>query len=610
MKKFTLLSIMAILCLSSYGNVGDTFTVKTANDVDMAFTVTAEGNVNTVMTGQRYSAGKCIDWNYTGDVIVPVSVQYNGKKYNVTTIGANSFNGCYMKSLQLPSTLQKIEVGAIYATRYLTSLTIPASVISIEEGAIAQNPLTSLVVEKENKYYVSEGNVVFNKDKTLLLQYACDLPAATYAIPNTVKKIGYNAMDNCDNLVEVIIPNSVEEIGGDAFHQCSKLSKVNIPASVLKIGEGAFTGYNYALKSIDVDKNNPNYTSVNGVLYTKDMKTIVCYPVAKDWGNYEISDGTNSIYGGAFNAANNLYGIKIPTSVSYIGRCAFFSCRNLQSVDIPKTVTYIGSQAFDYCYNLTKVYFHSVTPPETGGNAIFGGNKDLKIYVPYNSIKKYKENRALTAIHLDPAIDWHDNHWYFTFCCVVGVNFTKSTGLTAYKIIANPYYKGNQSKQHIGISTRAANSDSPIVMVQVDKAGPGDCVLLHAEPGYTYELASDETAPNIQDNLLVGATEDSSVWGTEGDNANFAFDGDSFVGVVGTENVVGGTGYLKLPKSIIPTEMSRISVESIPTVTTGISSPWTINDHKQSLHFGLDGVKNNSNRKGVHIVDGKKIIFM
>lgn len=610
MKKFTLLSIMTILWVSCYGSVGESFTVKTANDVDMTFTVTAEGTEYTVMTGYRYSSGKCIDWNYMGDVIVPSSVQHNGKRYLVTAIGANSFNSCYMKSLQLPSTLRKIEIGGIYATRYLTSLTIPASVTEISEGGISMNPLTSLVVEKGNKNYVSEGNVVFNKDKTLLLQYACDLPATTYTIPNTVKKVGYDAMNNCDHLVEIVIPNSVEEIGSLAFHQCNNLSKVYIPASVLKIGEGAFTGYNYALKSIEVDKKNPNYTSVNGVLYTKDMKTIVCYPVAIDWGNYEISDGTNSIYGSSFSSAKNLYGITIPNSVSSIGRCAFFSCNNLQSVDIPKSVTYIGSQAFDYCKNLTKVYFHSKTPPETGGSAIFGGNKDLRIYVPYTSIKKYKENSALTTIHLDPAIDWHDNHWYFTFCCVVGVNFTKSTGLTAYKIIANPYYKGNNSKQHMGVSTRGANNDSPIMMVQVDKAGPGDCVLLHAEPGYTYELASDETAPNIQDNLLVGATEDSSVWGTEGENVNFVFDGDGFAGVTGSENIANGTGYLKLPKSVAPTGTSNISIESIPTVTTCISSPWTVEGRKQSQHFRLDGVQTNSNRKGVHIVDGKKIIFM
>lgn len=606
MRKIFTLLIGVLAPVYAFCAIGETFTVKVANDLDMSFTVTSEGTVNTVKT----SNGNCIDWNYEGDVIVPEEVTYNKVSYTVTEIGQFSFSSCYMKSLTLPSTIVAIRRYGIYASRYLHSLTIPASVKEIEEFGCSMNPLTSLVVEKGNQNYVSIDNVLFTKDETTLVQYACDLPATSYNIPNTVSIIAADAFNNSNNLVEVVIPESVKEIREQAFYQCYNLGKIKIPASVTAIGEGAFTGHNMALKSFDVDEGNAMCKVVDGVLYSKSSnQTLIAYPVANTAKHYDIESGTVNIYGSAFMHAANLHSVNIPGTVASIGKNAFYGCDNLEKVDIPANVKEIGNQAFDYCYNLTKVYFHSAVPPTTNtrGN-IFGGNENIVLYVPYTGIGNYRKNEVLTKVHIDPAIDWHDEHWFFVFSCVEGVDFTKSSGLTAYKVVRNPNYLFPiPSSASFKITTRAGESNSPVMLVQVDKAGAGDCVLLQAEPGQTYELHSDDTAPNIADNLLKGAAdEETSVWATDDTKTNFVFNGTDFVSVTGAETVALGTGFLQIPTEDVPEDMTSLSVESLPGVNTGIGKVEA--DKASSVHYDLRGQRTSPTQKGVHVVDGRKVV--
>lgn len=604
MKKILASLLGTIFPLSAFCTVGETFTVKTANDVDMTFAITSEGTVKTVKTGDY----GCIDFGYKGDVVVPSTVSHNSVQYTVTEIGRYSFANRDMKSISLPSTITRMGKYGIYACRYLISLTIPKSVEVIEEGAIPQNPLTTLTVENGNKSYVSVDNVLFNKDKTILLQYACRLPASSYTIPNTVTRVANMAFDNCDNLVEVTIPESVTEIGQNAFLQCSILERVRIPASVTKIEEGAFVGPNH-VKSIEVDDNNPSYTTVNGVLYTKDLSIIVCYPVANVWESYDIKDGTTAISECAFFSAKNLYRIIIPNTVTTIGHNAFRSCNKLQSIDVPTSVTFIGNQAFVGCINMTKAYFHSTVPPKMPSpffSPIFGDNENLVVYVPYTSIRAYaKSPLLLSKVHIAPAIDWHDNHYFSVFCCVQGVDFSKSEGVTAYKVVKNPGYVA-RAAGNIKISTRAGENNSPVMLVKVDKAGPGDCVLLQAEPGKTYGLCSDDSAPNITDNLLSGsATEDKSIWSTDGDKTNFMFNGTEFVAVTGSESVSLGTGFLQIPTKDVPEGTTSLVIENIPGYT-GITNIKA--NPSTGIYYNLQGIYTTPTHKGVYIRGGKKVV--
>jgi len=183
-------------------------------------------------------------------------------------------------------------------------------------------------------------------------------------LPESLKVIGDEAFYCCDELQEIHIPASVEEICPWAFMDCCSLTNVEIPAGVKKIGERAFLGCE-KLTGIHVDPNNANYTSVDGVLFDKQMHTLVSFPDNRT-GAYIIPDGVRVIGESAF-FDTYLTGIKIPDSVVRIDRTAFDTyryCRlKLSSVEIPDSVTDIGWGAFN---GLKHIIYHG--PAESKDN--------------------------------------------------------------------------------------------------------------------------------------------------------------------------------------------------------------------------------------------------
>ena len=218
---------------------------------------------------------------YSGDITIPEKVTYNSIEYSVTSIGYEAFSYC----------------------RSLTSITIPNSVTSIGERAFMDcESLTSIT------------------------------------IPNSVTSIGNSAFLGCSSLTSITIPNSVTSIGYSAFSGCSSLTSITIPNSVTYIGSGAFSGCS-SLTSIEVNANNQNYASIDGVLYNKEITTLICCPSGKT-------------------------SITIPNSVTSIGDYAFRYCSSLTSITIPNSITSIGNYAFLGCSSLTSITCLGSTPPE------------------------------------------------------------------------------------------------------------------------------------------------------------------------------------------------------------------------------------------------------
>ena len=173
-------------------------------------------------------------------------------------------------------------------------------------------------------------------------------------IPNSIEVIDYQAFASCENLTSITIPNGVTTIGRSAFIDCNGLTSVTIPSSVSSIGSSPFGRCN-KLTEIKVENGNANYTSDNGVLFDKDMTTIICYPAGKIQTKYDIPESVKTIGESTFIGCNNLTTVTIPEGVVDISQYAFQSCKSLESISIPGSVKSIGYGAFAYCYNLKSV---------------------------------------------------------------------------------------------------------------------------------------------------------------------------------------------------------------------------------------------------------------
>ena len=171
-------------------------------------------------------------------------------------------------------------------------------------------------------------------------------------IPNTVTIIGELAFFYSKSLNYISIPNSVIEIRERAFDDCLSLSHVYIPNSVTSIGDFAFRGCD-SLMSIDVDQENLFYTSLDGVLYNKELTTLLQCPGGKE--TLDIPRTVTIIEECAIIHCHNLRFVTIPESVKEIREEAFHDCKSLENIIIPESVIEIGEECFSNCESLLTI---------------------------------------------------------------------------------------------------------------------------------------------------------------------------------------------------------------------------------------------------------------
>ena len=182
-----------------------------------------------------------------------------------------------------------------------------------------------------------------------------------------VTTIGSFAFSNCSSLVVVAFPNTITTVEYGIFRYCSSLVSFNIPASLVNLGDDLIGGC-YSLTSIDVDENNPYFSSFEGTVFNKDKTEILICPAGRT-GNYVIPNGVEKIGRWAFCTCDNLTNIVIPNTVTTIENHAFYMCTKIVSFTIPNSVTNIEECVFSHCYAL-----ESITIPSSVvsiGNQVF-----------------------------------------------------------------------------------------------------------------------------------------------------------------------------------------------------------------------------------------------
>ena len=145
-------------------------------------------------------------------------------------------------------------------------------------------------------------------------------------LPSTLLSIMTGAFLGCQALEEITIPESVKKLGYDVFFNCWKLTEIFIPKNVVDIGVQTFDSC-YDLKKIIVDPENKSYTSVDGVLFNKDMTELIKYPQAKAVSyspSYTVPETVKTICFHAFEGASNLSYIDLPDGIESIDSAAFY----------------------------------------------------------------------------------------------------------------------------------------------------------------------------------------------------------------------------------------------------------------------------------------------
>ena len=128
--------------------------------------------------------------------------------------------------------------GTFQGCNSLTTVSIPNNVTSIGYTAFGYcHGLTAIDVSSNNMNYASENGVLFNKAKTILIQYPIGKANTTYTTPDSVISIGGEAFSACSTLTSVSIGNSVVSIGDWAFGDCENLTSVTIGSNVVSIGD-------------------------------------------------------------------------------------------------------------------------------------------------------------------------------------------------------------------------------------------------------------------------------------------------------------------------------------------------------------------------------------
>ncbi len=465
---FMLAAVIALICITGITASAETYT-GTCGD-DLTWTLDTEtGVLNIDGTGDMYnydySYGTIAPWreydNYLKSVVIGDSV---------TSIGSYAFSSCDS----------------------ITTVSIPVSVINIRTDAFNYClSLVNITVDTDNQYYTSVDGVLYNKDMTLLIQYTIGHSRESFTIPDTVTSINSCTFYRCKNLTEVTFGNSVKSIGSFAFggcynlkniylsdsvvsidsyafDSCSSVTNIYIPASVTSIGGDAFRDC-YSLTDISVDTSNPNYTSIDGVLYNKDMTTLIQYPIGIKAESFDIPDTVTKIGSDAFWSCEYLTSVIIPDSVINIGNTAFCSCVNLESVTIPDSVTTIGFMAFYACSSLTEV-----TVPKSVtviNNHTFSNCRSLTSVTITASVTKIYE----TAFEDTPdvVIRCFENTYAHSFAVDMGISYEI---MTCEHSFTNYVYDNNATCTEDGTKTAYCDND----------CGASDTVTEEGSGGHRY----------------------------------------------------------------------------------------------------------------------------
>lgn len=272
---------------------------------------------------------------------------------SIEKLGRNALSRNSLQKIKLPKNLEILGDRVFAGCKDLVSLDLSMTK-SIHKKAISEcSNLREFLCDEENEVFSTIDGILYDKRSNTLLECpkANEFDNGKLVIPDGVKAIDL-AFDNCSNLTEVYIPDTVETIKRGAFFKCSNIKRIHIGKNCSSID---LFDYCNKVESVEIDKDNPYFISLDGVVFSKDMKRLIYFPRNKSIASYTVPVGVEDIDEEAFKECNNIREIILPHTVKIISCSAFEACKSLECINIPDYIESIGECAFAFCENLQEI---------------------------------------------------------------------------------------------------------------------------------------------------------------------------------------------------------------------------------------------------------------
>jgi uncharacterized repeat protein (TIGR02543 family) len=470
---------------------------------------------------------------YTGtptDLVIPGEYDdgTNGL-YPVTRIKNNAFKSCTsLTSITILDGVTVIEEYAFDHCTSATSITIPGSVTTIGKSAFSHCYAATTLTLASGLTSIDTSAFGYCSKLTSII------------LPEGLVSVGSSSFYACGSATEIILPSTLATISPSAFLGCRKVTSITIPGSVSSIGNGAFANC-VTLTEIIVEESNNYYTVQDGILYTKDLKTLIAFPPGMNMPTYTIPSSVTTIMPMSFIGSQWLVTLVVPNSVTSfgaqnfrlcprltsvvfeepnqittIGHYTFEACKALKEIHIPASVTYLDRRAFGSCENLVHITFAEDSQlTRLGEQSFFNCKKLQELKIP-EGVTKIDQNAfegaaLLTSLILDSStpptlgstpftgskIELSDGKIYVPVASVAA--YQAATGWSTYasKIYRNPLefvtLELNGGRFINGKSFEHDVANNEITLNNLERAG---CTFLGwTGPGYTVPTTTGIVIP-------------------------------------------------------------------------------------------------------------------
>lgn len=324
---------------------------------------------------------------YQGDVVVPETIEHEGKTYTVTEIGQSAFFFKSVKTIKYPKTIRKIGSMAFFITD-LVEIVIPDHIEEVGSNAYAFCNkalkleigkglkkvgelafydcyyLKTITVSPDNTIYSERDNALYSKDQKIIYKYPSfrkNFTSVTF--PETVEEVANDAFMYCFYIADWKLNEGLKKIGTEAFKQCYAMKSMTIPSTVEEIADGSTFNMLKSYEKFVVAPGNKHFeVLLDGKLLVNKTKKEAVSVLYQDWDadnnpkkqrKVVIPEGIEKISTMCFGDVkeNKSLEVILPQSLKSIGDLAFQNSAIVE-LRIPEGVTIIPEQCFYGCTNL------------------------------------------------------------------------------------------------------------------------------------------------------------------------------------------------------------------------------------------------------------------